>query len=296
MSLQEVVSRGQLSKAKMRKQKMLEEYESLLRSNKYFLIADIRGLPTSVIKGSRSILREMNSHLKVIKNTVFLIALKRTDRSVEGIEKLLQGQNAVIFTNANPFEIVFFLEKQKIVREARAGDIATGDIVIPAGNTGLSPGPVLSLFGKLKVPTRIEEGSIYVAKDTVVAKAGDVITPELAELLNKLGLKPIESKLRIKAICLDHRLVSLDQVVLEPRYYEESVKEAYSQAFNLALNAALPLPEVAGLLVRRAHAEALAVAAEAAILTSETVPIVLAKAEAAAKALYEALKRVNPSL
>lgn len=293
MSFQEAV---QLSKAKQRKQRMLEEYEALLKSNKYYLLADIRGLPTSVIKGSRSILRERGSYLKVIKNTVFLIALERAGRVAEGIEKLLQGQNAVIFTNENPFEIMLFLEKQKIVREARAGDIATGDIVIPAGNTGISPGPVLSLFGKLKVPTRIEEGSIYVVKDTLVAKAGDVVTPELAELLSKLGLKPIESKPRIKAICMDHKLVTLDQVVLEPKHYEESIREAYAYAFNLAINAALPLPEVVSLLIRRAHTEALAIAAEAAVVTPETVSLVLAKAEAAARALYEAIKRRNPSL
>ncbi|MEM4411913.1 MAG: 50S ribosomal protein L10 [Thermofilum sp.] len=296
MSLQRVVEKAQLSRARQRKQRMLQEYISLLKSNSYYLIADIVGLPTSVIKSSRSILEERGSRLKVVKNTVFLIALKQTGRVVEGVEKLLRGQNAVIFTNENPFEVMLFLEKQKIVREARAGDIATNDIVIPAGNTGMSPGPILSLFGKLKVPTRIEEGSIYVAKDTVVAKAGDVITPELAELLNKLGIKPIESKLRIKAICMDHRLVTPDQVILEPKRYEESLREAYAQAFNLAVNAAMPLPEVVGLLVRRARAEALAVAAEAAIVTPETAPLVLAKAEAAAKALYEAVRRRNPSL
>ncbi|MEM4811055.1 MAG: hypothetical protein QXS92_04010, partial [Thermofilum sp.] len=103
-------------------------------------------------------------------------------------------------------------------------------------------------------------------------------------------------KPRIKAICMDHRLVTPDQVILEPKRYEESLREAYAQAFNLAVNAAMPLPEVVGLLVRRARAEALAVAAEAAIVTPETAPLVLAKAEAAAKALYEAVRRRNPSL
>ena len=296
MSAQVAVELGRMSRARQRKHRMLQEYVSLLRGSRYYIVADIRGLPASVLKGIREVLRERGSQLKVIKNTVFLLALRSAGRVVEGVEEVLRGQNAVVFTNENPFELMLFLEKRKITREARPGDIATNDIVIPAGNTGLSPGPILSLFGKLKVPTRIEEGSIYVVKDTVVAKAGDVITPELAELLNRLGMKPIESKLRVKAVCIDHKLVSPGEVVLDPKHYEERVKEAYAQALNLALNAALPVPEVVTHLVARAHAEALALAAEAVVLTPETAPAILARAEAAARALYEALRQRNPSL
>uniref|UniRef100_A0A7C1T137 Large ribosomal subunit protein uL10 n=1 Tax=Thermofilum pendens TaxID=2269 RepID=A0A7C1T137_THEPE len=291
-----VVVRERLSPARQRKLRMLQELKELLTENKYFLVADIHGLPTSVVKGTRSLLRERNGYLKVVKNKVFLLALKEAGRYAEGIERVLQGQNAVIFTNDNPFSVVLFLEKQRITREARAGDIATNEIVIPSGNTGIPPGPVLSLFSKLNIPTRIQEGSIFVVKDTVVAKPGDRISPELAELLNKLGLKPIESKLRVKALCIDHRVVSPDEVELDPKVYAEKLKQAYAEALNLAVNAVLPAPEVVELAVRRAHAEALALALEAAIPTPEAAPLLLQKAEAAARALYEVLKRKNPSL
>ncbi len=291
-----VTVRERLSPAMQRKAKMLQELQDLLIKNKYFLIADIHGLPTSVIKGTRFLLRERDSHLKVVKNKVFLIALKETGGYVEGLEKVLQGQNAVIFTNDNPFSIVLFLEKQKIAREARAGDIATNEIVIPSGNTGIPPGPILSLFSKLNIPTRIQEGSIFIVKDTVVAKPGDKISPELAELLNKLGLKPIESKLRVKALCIDHRIVYPDEMELDPKIHADRLKQAYAEALNLAVNAVLPVPEVVEIAVQRAHAEAIALALEAAIPIPETTPLLLQRAEAAARALYEALKRKNPSL
>jgi large subunit ribosomal protein L10 len=291
-----VVARERLSPARQRKARMLQELKELLAGNKYFLVADIHGLPTSVVKGTRSLLREKGGHLKVVKNKVFLIALKESGRYIEEVEKVLQGQNAVIFTNDNPFSVVLLLEKQKIAREARAGDIATSEIVIPSGNTGMSPGPILSLFSKLNIPTRIQEGSIFIVKDTVVAKPGDRISPELAELLNKLGLKPIESKLRVKALCIDHRVVFPDEVELDPKVYAERLKQAYAEALNLAVNAVLPVPEVVEVAVRRAHAEALALALEAAIPTPEAMPLLLQRAEAAARSLYEALKSRNPSL
>ena len=295
MSSALAVSTGRMSPIRMRKAKMVEELVYYLKTYKYFMVAGITGLPSSVIKGSRDLLRQKNSTLKVVKNTLFLIALKQAGRYSEDFKKVLVGQNAVIFTNSNPFEIIIFLDKQKITRAARPGDIATNEIIIPAGNTGIPPGPAISLFNKLNIPMRVQEGSIWVAKDTVVAKPGDVISPELADLLNKLGMKPIESKLNIKLIVIDGHIVRPEEVELAPQLYLERIKTAYSQAFNLSVNAALPLPEVMSLLVAKAHMEALSVAVKAGIPDKATLPHILAKASTEAQALYNLIKSKNPN-
>ena len=80
---------------------------------------------------------------------------------------------------------------------AKGGDIAPNDLVIPAGNTGINPGPVLSEFKESKVPTKIDQGTIWVSKDTVVAKTGDSISQKLAALLSKLDIKPIEAGIAV---------------------------------------------------------------------------------------------------
>lgn len=294
MSLQAVSVKS--SPARARKAKLLEELSGYLKQYRYYMVASITGLPASVVKTSRSLLRSDGSLMKVVKNTIFLLALKNTGKYVEGIEEHLRGQNAVIFTNKNPFEILFFLDKQKIMREARAGDIATSEIVLPAGNTGIPPGPMISNFNKLGIPTRVQEGSIWIAKDTVVAKPGDVISPELAELLSKLGLKPIESKLQIKTIYLDGKVVSPKDVELDVSLWKNRLVSAHIEAYNLAFNAALPLPQVLPQLIAKAHIEALALASNAAYPAREALPQILAKAEAQAKALYERLKAVKPEL
>ena len=54
----------------------------------------------------------------------------------------------------------------------KGGDIAPNELVIPAGNTGINPGPVLSEFKESNVPTKIDQGTIWVSKDTIVAKVG----------------------------------------------------------------------------------------------------------------------------
>ncbi|PLJ77302.1 50S ribosomal protein L10 [Infirmifilum sp. SLHALR2] len=295
MSVAVAIPGRRMSAARARKAKLVEELIGYLKSYKYFMIAGITGLPSSVIKESRKLLNQRGSVLKVVKNTLFLLALKESGRYVDEFKNYLRGQNAVIFTNDNPFEILLFLDKQKIMREARPGDIATKEIVVPAGNTGIPPGPAISLFNKLNIPIRVQEGSIWVAKDTVAAKPGDTISPELADLLNKLGVKPIESKLNIKLIAIDSRVVKPEEVELDPSIYKEKIKEAYSRAFNLAFNAAIPLPQVVHLLVAKAHQEAVALALEAALPVKETLPFAIARAHAEATVLYNLIKSRNPN-
>ncbi|RLE98718.1 MAG: 50S ribosomal protein L10 [Thermoprotei archaeon] len=280
-----------------RKVKRIEEYASLLKRYKYVLLVDIVGVPAPALHEARRALRERGAVLKVIKNTLFAKALEKVADEKPGLLALkekLKGQNAAIFTDENPFSTLLFLRRYKVSREARPGDKATSDIVIPSGNTGFAPGPIISLFNKLRIPIRIQEGSIWVASDTVVARKGDTISPELAELLNKMGLKPIEMSLQVKVLLVDGRAVEPEEVEVEPEAYEEMVAEAHSRAVNLALNACLPVREVADLLVAKAHFEAMALAVSAAIPVPGALEAALARASAEARALYELVKSQSP--
>src|SRR5438132_1564182 len=89
--------------------------------------------------------------------------------------KDLTGSNILLFSELNPYALIILLDKSKVRVPAKAGDIATGEIMIPAGNTGLPPGPVISEFGEIRVKTKIEGGSIWVATDPV-AKCPRMLT------------------------------------------------------------------------------------------------------------------------
>lgn len=280
-----------------RKVERMGEYASLLRRYRYVLLVDIVGVPAPALQEARRALRGRGAVLKVIKNTLFAKALEKVADEKPGLlalRKRLRGQNAAIFTDENPFSTLLFLRRYKVSREARPGDKATSDVTIPSGNTGFTPGPIISLLNKLRIPIRIQEGSIWVTSDTVVAREGDAISPELAELLNKMGLKPIEMSLQVKALLVDGRVVEPEEIEVEPEAYEKMVVEAYSRAVNLALNTCLPVREVAELLVAKAHFEAVALAASAALPIPGAVDAVLARASAEARALYELVKSKSP--
>ena len=92
----------------------------------------------------------------------------------------------------NPFKLALLLERGKVKTTAKSGDIAAMDVVVPAGNTGQPPGPIISQLNGVGLPTRIESGSVWVSKDTLVVRRGEVINERLAGVLSKLGIKAVE--------------------------------------------------------------------------------------------------------
>ena len=92
---------------------------------------------------------------------------------------------------------------------ARGGDLASFDIVVPAKNTGIAPGPMLTEFKEAGIPTKIDQGTIWIAKETTPAKKGDTINEKLAAILGKLDIKPVEAG------------ISLYSAVEEGRKYTE---------------------------------------------------------------------------
>ncbi|MGI0019661.1 MAG: hypothetical protein ACREAY_04240 [Nitrososphaera sp.] len=52
----------------------------------------------------------------------------------------------------------------------------------------------------MAVRTKIDGGTIWVNRDTVVAKPGDAISMQLASLLSKLNIKPIEAGIAVNFI------------------------------------------------------------------------------------------------
>ena len=214
------------------KARILSELENLLREYKFFLVADLVKIGSSELQAMRRMLRGI-AVLKVARNRLVEKAIER----VHNTKIELTGQNIFIFTNKNPYELYLFLQKNKILTEAQPGIVAPKDIIVNEGNTGLTPGPVLSKFSKLKVPTRIVEGSVWVAKDTVVAKKGEIISKEVVELLNLLGIKPIETTLNLKFV-FDGKSLSRE-ITIDLDKIKEEIMKAHQDSLDLAIQASL---------------------------------------------------------
>jgi len=267
-----------------RKEAILKELESLLQRYRVVAVADITGLRAHQFQRLRARLRGV-AVIKVAKNTLMRRAMLNVASGKPGIEKLaemLSGSNAFVFTDESAFTLYSILERSKVTAKAKPGDKASRDVYIPAGNTGMPPGPILSVFKALKVPTRIEEGSIYVTKDTLILRKGDVISREAADLLAKLGIEPIEVGLSIKMAYEDGIILTSKDLAIDVDTYRKQLAEAFRNALGLSVAIAYPTPESAPQLLAKAHLEALNLSLNAAYPAKEVVEALIKRAAAEA--------------
>ena len=271
------------------KSRMVEEVAELLKKYDVVGIASLHKVGSSQIQELRKRLHG-TALIKVIKNTIFKRALEKCGKP--GIEKLaeyLKGSNIFLFSDVNPFKLQLILDQCKVKRKPKAGDIATDDIIVPAGNTGIPPGPVISELNAVGIPTRIEAGSVWVVRDTLVAKKGEVISRELALALARLNVKAITVGLSLKAAYVDGLVIPGELLSLDLDKLREDIAQAHRDALALSVEIAYPTPENIVQLIQLAHRRALGLSLEASIPTDESLPMLLARAEAQASALYSLL-------
>ena len=267
------------------KKQTVQETVELVKQYQIIAAADLTKVSSSMLQDMRKQLRGMHN-FKVVKNTLMRLSMEQAGR--EGTQEFIDmigGPNVFLFTNGNPFRIAMELDANKVKVFAKAGEIAMNDIIMSAGNTGLSPGPLIGSFGVLGVRTRIEAGNIHVAQDTVVCKKGEAIIPELADLLSRMGVRASEMGLSIKAVWENGEVIPGEVLVLDLSEYRTKLENAIGNAFKVAVEAAYVTPETAPTILSKAAQQALAVAVEAEWPAEETIELLISKASAEAKSL-----------
>lgn len=225
--------------------------------------------------------------IRIIKNKVAMRAFEKVE-GVAGIDQLskqLEGQCALMFTNISPFKLNLTFAQNKVFLAAKGGDIASKDITIPAGNTGITPGPVLSEFKVANVPTKIDQGTIWVSKDTVVARPGDVISTPLASLMSKLNIKPIEAGIAVNFAIAEGLIFKEQDLRISLDEYRTELVRSFQQALALATEVGYMTPETVKPLLAKAQQQARSLAAEAGYVTPETADYVLPRAQAKAQSV-----------
>lgn len=238
--------------------------------------------------------KKFRDDLKIImmKNNIAKKALAKADvKGADAIIEALDGQRAFMFTDMDPFKLYLALDKSKIYMPAKGGDTATDEIVIPAGNTGIPPGPVLSEFKEAKVPTKIDAGAIAVSDDTVVAKPGDVISHKLAGLLSKLNIKPIKAGMSIFMALEGGVLYREQDLRIDVEATREELLASFHSALALAVNLSYATTETIDHLIRKAFTHARSLSVSSGYVTADTIKEVLYVANAKAQALYENAKK-----
>jgi large subunit ribosomal protein L10 len=255
----------------------------------------------SLQKVRASQLQELNKtltgqvYMRVMKNTLMKIAIENLGREdLKKLEPFLEGSNVLLFTDLNPFKLALLLEKGKVKTTAKSGDIAAMDVVVPEGNTGQPPGPIISQLNGVGLPTRIESGSVWVSKDTLVVRRGEVINERLASVLSKLGIKAVEAGLSMRAVYDEGLMVMEQQLHIDIEGTRKMLQANQAEAFALAMELNYPAPETIRSLLQNAHQKAVALSVTAGIVTKDTIGDLIRKANAEMESLNKAVEKAKP--
>jgi large subunit ribosomal protein L10 len=194
----------------------------------------------------------------------------------------------------SPFKLNVLLAKNKIMMAARGGDIASIDIIVPAKNTGIAPGPMLTEFKEAGIPTKIDQGTIWIQKDTTPVKKGEIIKEKLASLLGKLDIKPVEAGISLYTALEDGVKYAEDEMIVDVENIRNKFAQFHQEAISLSIEAAYVTADNIGQILSRASQFAHSLSIESGFMTNDTKEQILQKAESQAKSLSNKAKNYTP--
>lgn len=260
------------------KKEEVKELKNLIDSHPVVGMADLSDIPAPQLQKMRQSLRG-SAKLKMSRKTLMDLALNDSGKTkVETLVNHMDGQPALIFTDMNPFKLYKILEGSKTPAPARAGSIAIDDIVVPKGDTGFMPGPILGELQKIGIPAKIEKGKIVITEDKTLVAEGDEISRDVASMLTRLDIYPLEVGINLKAAYEDETIYTSDILTIDEDQTLADIQKAYTQALNLSINAVVFNSVSTPAIISKAAGEALNLAFNAEVLTSKTTDLLLAKA------------------
>ncbi len=253
--------------------KLIEEYPVVGALN-------MEGLPAKQLQSMREQLRS-TCVIRMTKRRLLNIALEQAEgkkKSITELKKYLAGMPAMLFTKTNPFLLFKILKKNKSPAPAKGGQVAPFDITIPAGPTPFLPGPIISELGKFGLKTGVENGKVAIKQEKVVCKQGETISQELASLLTRLQIYPMEVGLDLTAVFEDGMIIPKSVLDIDENKYLSDLMSASQGAFNLAINAGIANKDTIEHLLMVAAGNATNLAVESVILNTTTADIILSRA------------------
>ena len=226
-----------------------------------------------------------------VKDKVARLALEKA--GVKGIDKFidkLEGQCLFMFTNMSPFKLNVLLGKNKVMLFARGGDNASMDVVIPPKNTGIAPGPMLTDFKENNIPTKIDQGTIWIMKETVPVKKGEPISEKLAGLLTKLDIKAIEAGIVLNSALEEGLVYQQEEMIIDVEKFRNDLAQAHQQAISLSIEAAYITADNIEQILQKAAQSARSVSTEAGYMTEDTKEQILQKAHGQAQGVASKAK------
>ncbi|MBD3185769.1 50S ribosomal protein L10 [Candidatus Bathyarchaeota archaeon] len=267
----------------------VKELKEMCESHDVIGFVKMAKIGAKQVMNLRSKLRGLAT-LRMAKKTLIARAFENVSGK-PGLDKLLDayndtvGPSAMIFSNENALKLRMMLDDSKTATRARQGDVVEREIIIPAGNTNIPPGPVISELNQVGLPTRIQDGTIWIQKDTTILKPGDEVDSNMAMVLARLDIEPIDVVLDLYIAYENGEIMGKEILTLDLEVIKEDVMAAYATAMKLSIELGIVTPDNARHILTRAFMNARVLALELPIIIPEFLEHYLRKAQAQASIL-----------
>jgi large subunit ribosomal protein L10 len=239
----------------------VEEVDQLIDLFKKYdniAIIEVSKLNDKQIQEMRKILRE-RAILRMSKKSLQVRAIEKykeitKNEKLDELADKIPGQALLCFTNMDIYDLKNIFNENEWMVAAKPNEITPVDIWVPAGDTGLPTGQVISeLNMTLRLPTRIQNDTIWIREDTRTHKAGETVDVKQAAVLKKLGITPVQSLIRIKYAWNDGQLLDEEILYMDIEQFKQKILSAYIPAQKLALEIGIVDTETYRILTQRAY-------------------------------------------
>ncbi|MFB6116217.1 MAG: 50S ribosomal protein L10 [Candidatus Nanosalina sp.] len=267
------------------KEAKVEEFEEAIEEYDVIGILDMQSLPARQLQEIEREIEEF-AEIKMSRKTLMNIALDNSDK--DGIDELDTDeamQPAFIFSTKDPFQLYSLIQDNQTSAAADGGEIAPNDIEVPEGDTGIGPGPMLGKLQQTGAQVQVQDGSIHVMEPATMVEAGDEITADDAEILNQLGIEPLQIGLDLVVAYSDGEIFRADDLAIDVEEYREDIESAAAAGFNLAVNAGVVNETTASAIISEAAQKAKNLAISEGLPEEETIEEAVSYAASAAEAV-----------
>jgi len=266
------------------KVKDVQELVEMIKKSRVVGVVGVREIPADNMQQIRGSLRD-NVEIKMVRNTIARRALEASIPEIQPLADYIEDQTALIFSNDNPFKLNSLLEKSKKPMPIKAGARAPKDIVIEAGETSFSPGPMVGKLQAAGIPAAIKSGKVVINQKVTLAKEGEVVPAKTADILKTMEIFPRNVGLELRAACEGGLIFKSKDLAIDVQAQVSQLSIASAKAFSFAVEIGYATPSTIGPMLQKAQTRARALVLETGMPVPGMMEMLLAKAAANACAV-----------
>jgi large subunit ribosomal protein L10 len=266
------------------KVKDVEELIEKISKSRVVGVVGVREIPASNLQQMRGSLRG-NVEIRMVRNTIARRALEASAPDIRPLADFIEDQTALIFSNDNAFKLNSLLEKGKQPMPIKAGSRAPKDIVVEAGETTFSPGPMVGKLQAAGIPAAIKGGKVVINQRITLAKEGEIVPAKTADILKTMEIFPRNVGLELRAAFEGGLIFKSKDLSINVDSKIAELCNASAKALSFAVEIGYTTPVTIGPMLQKAQTKARALVLEAAIPVPSMMEFILAKAAANAKAI-----------